>query len=128
MGVASLHFVGGTLELRGVGSELGGLPSDCAWDPRSACFRAPASHYAPLVLSLKALGLSVDDSARAYAELDFGLRAHKEPRPFQSEALAQAGLALEKTDRSAAVTYFEKLITKDELYPLAAVLKERVGK
>ncbi len=85
--MASLHFVAGTLELRGFGSDVGALPA-CQWDPRSACFRAPASHYAPLVLALKERGLAFDDSARAYAELDFGLRAHKEPRPFQTEALS----------------------------------------
>jgi tetratricopeptide (TPR) repeat protein len=48
--------------------------------------------------------------------------------PFQSEVLAQAGFALEKMDRPAAVVYFEKLIAKDENHPLAGVLKERVGK
>ncbi|HKO90683.1 MAG TPA: DEAD/DEAH box helicase family protein [Polyangiaceae bacterium] len=88
MGMASLHFVGGTLELRGVSSELGGLPGDCAWDPRSACFRAPASRYAPLVLALRALGVEYEDQARAYRELDFGLRVQRVARPFQSEALA----------------------------------------
>ncbi len=48
--------------------------------------------------------------------------------PFQSEALAQAGLAVEKTDKAAAVTYYEKLIAKDANHPLADVLGERVGK
>lgn len=86
--MASLHFVAGTLELRGLENGQGSLPAACQWDPRSACFRAPASHYAPLVLALKELGLAVDDAARGYVELEFGLRAHKEPRPFQSEALA----------------------------------------
>ena len=51
-----------------------------------------------------------------------------EDAPFQSEALAQAGRALEKTDQTAAIAYFEKLIAKNERYPLAEVLKERVGK
>src|SRR5690349_24027776 len=66
---------------------LEGLPAACQWDPRSACFRAPASAYAPLVLALKELGLEVEDTARKYTELDFGVRAHREPRPFQAEAL-----------------------------------------
>ncbi len=83
----SLHFVAGTLELRGTAGDLGGLPESCEWDRRSACFRAPASSYAPLVLALKERGLSFDDEARKYTELDFGVRAHREPRPFQSEAL-----------------------------------------
>jgi len=88
MSVASLHFVGGTLELRGTGSDLGGLPGECAWDPRSACFRVAASCYAPLVLALRQLGLAYDDQARAYLELDFGLRVQRAARPFQTEALA----------------------------------------
>ena len=62
--MASLHFVAGTLELRGVGSELTGLPAECAWDPRSACFRAPASSYAPLVLGLRQLAVNFEDQAR----------------------------------------------------------------
>ena len=85
--MASLHFVAGTLELRGVAASLDGLPGACQWDPRSACFRAPASAYAPLVLTLKELGIEIEDSARKYTELDFGVRAHREPRPFQAEAL-----------------------------------------
>jgi superfamily II DNA or RNA helicase len=85
--VPSLHFVAGTLELRGIPAESGGLPSACAWDARSACFRAPASAYAPLVLALKELALEVDDEARKYTELEFGVRALREPRPFQSEAM-----------------------------------------
>ncbi len=48
--------------------------------------------------------------------------------PLQSEALAQAGLAVEKTDKAAAATYYEKLIAKDANHPLADVLGERVGK
>jgi superfamily II DNA or RNA helicase len=38
-------------------------------------------------LGLKELGLSVQDEARQYTELDFGVRIDREPRPFQSEAL-----------------------------------------
>jgi hypothetical protein len=74
--VASLHFVAGTLELRGLSADFfdggAGLPPDTAWDPRSACFRTPASSYAPLVLALRQLALEFDDRARAYQELDFG--------------------------------------------------------
>lgn len=86
--MASLHFVAGTLELRGVDRALAGLPAMCEWDARSACFRCPASQYAPLVLALKAIPFEFEDSARAYEELAFGLRAQREPRPFQTEALA----------------------------------------
>jgi superfamily II DNA or RNA helicase len=85
--VASLVFVAGTLELRGVPETFGGLPAVCRWDVRSGCFRAPASAYAPLVLALKELAVELDDQARKYVELDFGIRALREPRPFQTEAL-----------------------------------------
>lgn len=83
----SLHFVAGTLELRGLPEAFAGLPESTTWDPRSACFRAPACAYAPLVLALKELGLELEDRARAYTELDFGLRVQREPRPFQAEAM-----------------------------------------
>jgi superfamily II DNA or RNA helicase len=85
--VASLVFVAGTLELRGLPEAFEGLPDACRWDVRSGCFRAPASAYAPLVLALKELAVEVDDQARKYVELDFGIRALREPRPFQTEAL-----------------------------------------
>lgn len=49
--------------------------------------------------------------------------------PFRSEALAQAGQALEKAnDRVAAISYYEKLTEKEGRYPLAELLKERVEK
>jgi superfamily II DNA or RNA helicase len=85
--VPSLHFVAGTLELRGIPSDFIGLPSACQWDPRSACFRAPGCAYAELILTLKELALDIQDEARKYTELDFGLRAQREPRPFQTEAI-----------------------------------------
>src|SRR5690606_15950773 len=85
--VPSLVFVAGTLELRGLPEAFEGLPDSCRWDARSGCFRAPASAYAPLILALKRLGVSIDDQARKYVELDFGIRALREPRPFQAEAL-----------------------------------------
>jgi len=85
--VASLVFVGGTLELRGLPEQFDGLPDGCRWDARSGSFRAPASAYAPLVLALKKLAVPIEDQARKYVELDFGIRAMREPRPFQTEAL-----------------------------------------
>jgi tetratricopeptide (TPR) repeat protein len=52
-----------------------------------------------------------------------------EEGPLQSEALAQAGESLEKAnDQKAAAMYYERLLTKDERYPLAEVFRERVGK
>lgn len=85
--MTSLHFVAGTLELRGLEKDQKGLPELCTWDPRSACFRLPACGYAPLILALRDQGVEVEDEARRYQPLDYGVRAHREPRPFQAEAM-----------------------------------------
>src|SRR5688572_16554276 len=86
--VASLHFVAGTLELRGLSPAEAGLPSACVWDARTRSHRAPACEYAPLVLALREANIAVEDQARAYTELEFSARVQREPRPFQREALA----------------------------------------
>jgi len=86
--VTSLRFCAGTLELEGVDEEQVQLPVECQWDVRTACHRAPALAYAPIVLALKSAGVEFRDEARRYTQLDFGLRFRREPRPFQTEALA----------------------------------------
>jgi superfamily II DNA or RNA helicase len=58
------------------------------WDARTACHRAPASSYAGLRRALARAELEVEDRARRYAELPAGARVHREPRPYQAEALA----------------------------------------
>ena len=63
-------------------------PPECLWDPRTACFRAPASAYATLRRALAHADGAVEDRARRYGELALGPRVHREPRPYQSEALA----------------------------------------
>ncbi|HVV52968.1 MAG TPA: DEAD/DEAH box helicase family protein, partial [Polyangia bacterium] len=83
----SLSFRGGTLEL--VGLPAGApAPPGCLWDPRTACFRAPAAGYAALRRALAKDGHAVDDRARGYAELAGGALVHRAPRPYQEEALA----------------------------------------
>jgi len=82
-----LSFVAGTLELRGTlpeGVSLGALGS---WDKRSDCFRAPALAYAEIVRILHRASVPYEDAARSYVELERGLLAHREPRPFQTDAL-----------------------------------------
>jgi len=83
-----LRFSAGTLELRGTLPEGLSLAPHASWDARSRCFRAPALAYADLVRLLHREGASYDDQARAYVELERGLSVQREPRPFQSEALA----------------------------------------
>ncbi len=83
----ALSFRGGTLELRGLPAGAPALPG-CVWDPRTACFRAPASAYAAVRRALAKEGQTVDDRARGYGELAEGARVRREPRPYQSESLA----------------------------------------
>ena len=83
-----LTYASGTLELRGLAVDSDLLPAPWAWDPRSACFRAPAIAYADLIRLLVRGGHPYADEARRYGELPSGVRARREPRPFQSEALA----------------------------------------
>ena len=87
LNVLSLAFMAGTLELKGVPPELS-LPPVCAFDARTSCHRAPASAYAEVVRALVAAQVAFDDQARRYQELSHGAIAHREPRPYQSEAVA----------------------------------------
>jgi superfamily II DNA or RNA helicase len=82
-----LAFVAGTIELRGLPRTTELSPA-CRWDPRSACQRAPALAYAEIVLALRREGIAYEDKARAYGELEAHLVVQREPRPFQTEALA----------------------------------------
>jgi len=84
----AIRFRSGTLEINGIPAAFAGLPSACAWDERTACFRAPASAYADLVRSLRRLKIAYSDQARQYQTLTAGAVVRREPRPYQSEALA----------------------------------------
>jgi superfamily II DNA or RNA helicase len=86
--VARLDFFAGTIEIRELPGGFGALPASCAWDARSACHRAPAIAYAEVVRALVRAGVPLEDRARRYAELAEGARVHREPRPYQAEALA----------------------------------------
>jgi superfamily II DNA or RNA helicase len=86
--MGELSFHAGTLELRGVPQGAEGLPAACIWDERSACYRAEAMAYADVVRALVRAKLPYDDRARRYLELASGARVHREPRPYQEEALA----------------------------------------
>lgn len=84
--MVDLRFHAGTLELRGdVDAEV--LPKGCLWDDRVRLFRAPALLYADVVMALIKAKIPYEDHAREYATLETGLRAHREPRPFQAEAI-----------------------------------------
>lgn len=82
----SLSFDGGTLTLAGLPKE-GGDDLPFLWDPRAEVFRAPAIAYAEAILALRRRGIEIEDRARAYETLVEGARVHREPRPFQTEAI-----------------------------------------
>ncbi len=85
----SLRFDAGTLDIGGFGERSSPpLPDACRWDDRTRRFRAPAVAYAAVVRALIANRIPYEDDARRYRELDGGLRVHREPRPFQGEAVA----------------------------------------
>jgi superfamily II DNA or RNA helicase len=86
--MVTIRFASGTLEIGGLPADFTGLPPAVIWDPRSACHRAPAIAYADLLRALTRLKLAYEDTARRYQVLEAGARAHREPRPYQREALA----------------------------------------
>ncbi len=86
--MAALAFRAGTIELRGVARGATGIPALFAWDERAACFRAPAIAYVEAIAALRAASVDFDDEARRDEVLATGPRVHREPRPFQTEALA----------------------------------------
>jgi len=81
---AELRYVLGTIEVR---EAEPGLPG-CVYDARTDCQRAPALFYAEIVRFLTRAKVPFEDHARRYEELSSGARVHREPRPFQTEALA----------------------------------------
>lgn len=83
----TLRFEAGTLALVGARRDDPRVPRALDWDTRTACFRAPAVAYASVVLALRRAGFAYDDEARRYEELAHGARVHRDPRPYQSEAL-----------------------------------------
>jgi superfamily II DNA or RNA helicase len=85
--MVELRFRSGTLELVGLPAGATQLPSSCAWDPRAACHRAPAVAYADIVRALVRGKVEHQDLARAYEVLAAGAQIHREPRPYQREAL-----------------------------------------
>src|SRR5580700_7887868 len=85
--VVTLTFASGTLEIRAWPPSVN-LPSGCTWDDRTNCHRSAAAGYAEVVRALVASKTPYEDRARAYPQLAAGARVHRDPRPYQSEALA----------------------------------------
>jgi superfamily II DNA or RNA helicase len=85
--LSTLSFRAGTIELSGLARGTPGVPALFSWDDRAACFRAAAISYAEATTALVAAGITFHDDARRDVELTSGPRIHREPRPFQAEAL-----------------------------------------
>lgn len=84
--MVSLTFRSGTIEVRGL-DPVPEEPPRGQWDPRSACLRVPAVEYADVVLDLIERELPYQDEARGYTVLQRSMRARRDPRPYQAEAL-----------------------------------------
>jgi superfamily II DNA or RNA helicase len=85
--VVTLSFMAGTLTLRGWPADRA-LPPGWQWDARTECHRAPAIAYADVVRDLVGTKTAYTDDARKYPTLEGGARVHRDPRPYQAEALA----------------------------------------
>jgi superfamily II DNA or RNA helicase len=85
--VVQLTFMSGTLEVRAWPETLD-APPGAEWDARTQCHRSSAVSYADIVRALIASKTPYEDAARRYVELASGARVHREPRPYQTEALA----------------------------------------
>lgn len=83
-----LRFASGTVEVGGMSPDTPLLSPQCRWDARAGCHRGEAVDYASIVRALVRAQIAYRDQARAYEELDGGLRVHRQPRPYQTEALA----------------------------------------
>jgi len=82
----ALRFDGGTIEARGLPSDFS-TPPFLLWDARAAAHRAPAVAYADVVRWLVREKIAFEDGARSYGDLPHSARVHREPRPYQREAV-----------------------------------------
>lgn len=82
----TLRFDGGTIETRNLPQDHA-TPPFLLWDARAGAHRAPAVSYADLVRWLVREKIAYEDGARTYGDLPHGARVHREPRPYQREAL-----------------------------------------
>ncbi len=115
--MVTLSFKSGTIELRGLAQSAEPIPG-CAWDERSQCHRSEAVHYAGVVRALIASKMPFEDGARNYLQLAEGMRVHREPRPYQAEALsawrAQRGRGLVVLPTGAGKSHVALLAIDDK--------------
>ena len=83
-----LQFEAGTLILEGAGEDFA-APPQFRWDSRVGQFRAPAFEYRHIVKDFIRRKIEFDDAAKRYLKFDFRQKFRLEPRPYQSEAIAE---------------------------------------
>lgn len=86
--MVELEFDQGSLILRGLPKDHDLFPDSLRFDSRIGAHRAEAILYARLILELRRRSVPYEDRARHYTELSAGLKVHRTPRPYQSDALS----------------------------------------
>ncbi|MBX2810185.1 MAG: DEAD/DEAH box helicase family protein [Myxococcales bacterium] len=81
-------FEHGTLVVPTLTGEADAVSDLLTLDPRTGRYRAPARLYRHLILRLRELGLSYEDHARGFEELEVALPKDFSPYPHQAEALS----------------------------------------
>lgn len=115
-----LRFDAGTLEVRGAREPDRALLPMCMEDPRTGGLRAPGIDYAAILTTLVRAGRSFVDEAKRYATLERGALVHREPRPYQREAI----VAWEKA-RSRGVVVLPTGAGKSHVAVMAIEAKKR---
>ena len=82
-----LTFDSGTLEIHHLTQDQAQWMPIVQFDQRTQRYRAPASAYADIVMTLVRNRIPYDDKARNYEVLPSGMKVRKTPRPFQQEAI-----------------------------------------
>ncbi|HAT49853.1 MAG TPA: helicase, partial [Alphaproteobacteria bacterium] len=82
-----IAFDQGTLAIHGTPEELAPVAQHVLWDERSACYRAEALNYSPILLTLHQLKTPFTDEARQFAIHSLTPPNDPPPRPHQKEAL-----------------------------------------
>lgn len=82
-----IAFDQGTLAIHGTPEELAPVAQHVLWDERSACYRAEALNYSPILLTLHQLKTPFTDEARQFAIHPLTPPNDPPPRPHQKEAL-----------------------------------------
>ena len=84
----TLKYEAGTLILEHAGEDFA-APAAFRWDARVRQFRAPAFLYREVVKDFMRRKIEFDDQARKYSTFDFKQKFRIEPRPYQSESIAE---------------------------------------